>query len=200
MYRKRNEKIDYAGKSLSLSEWAKELGIKRQTLWQRLYKYNLTVDEALSNGKYLQKQKGRKITWGEKISEAKKGKAPYKMTDEIRKKIGRKGELNKKYIKDRTKLKEGRKHAFSYRYKDWMKNVKNRDLWVCQLKSENCSGRLEAHHIMPWSQSPELRYEVNNGISLCHYHHPKKREEEQRLAPVFQEMVLRPVYEQAVNI
>lgn len=79
-----------------------------------------------------------------------------------------------------------------------MKEVKNRDSWKCKLLNEDCSGRLEAHHIVPWSESLELRYEVNNGITLCHYHHPKKRIEEQRLAHAFTEIVLRPVYEQAI--
>ena len=37
--------------------------------------------------------------------------------------------------------------------------------------------------------SPKLRYEVNNGITLCHFHHPRKINDEMNLAPIFQELV-----------
>ena len=33
--------------------------------------------------------------------------------------------------------------------------------------------------------APELRYQVNNGITLCQAHHPLKRAEEKRLIPFF---------------
>lgn len=201
MYRKRNQKIEHAGKVLSLNGWAAELGISRVVLWQRIYKYKLPLEKAFSTEKYLQEQKGRIITWGDKISQATLGKSKPPLSEEHKKKIGeaQKGSKSHWWITDRTKLKTGRVQMYDYQYKLWMKQVKNRDKWKCRIGNEDCSGRLEAHHILPWSQSPELRYEVNNGISLCHYHHPRKREEEQRLAPTFQEMVLRPAYALALS-
>jgi hypothetical protein len=71
----------------------------------------------------------------------------------------------------------------------------------CKCKTNNCdcSGRLEAHHILSWSKFPELRYEVNNGITLCKFHHPKKRIDEIKLAPYFKNMVLSPIHELAHN-
>lgn len=74
-------------------------------------------------------------------------------------------------------------------YMEWRKQVKNRDGWKCKIASKDCHGRLEAHHILPWRDYPELRYETNNGITLCQAHHPRKRAEEKRLAPLFQELV-----------
>ena len=56
-------------------------------------------------------------------------------------------------------------------------------------KIKNCNGKLEAHHILRWSKFPELRYEVNNGISLCHFHHPRKIKDEMRLGPYFMDVV-----------
>lgn len=109
------------------------------------------------------------------------------------------GDKHYKWIKDRSLVKTTDRDHSNPRYKQWKKEVHTRDNAKCRISNEDCSGRLEAHHILPWSQSPELRYEVNNGISLCHYHHPRKREEEQRLVPTFQEMVLRPIYELAQN-
>jgi len=110
-----------------------------------------------------------------------------------------KGEKAHQWIEDRTKLKDDSKERGGQLHKEWSKTVKNRDKWKCRIDNEDCLGKLEAHHIVSWSQSPELRYEVNNGITLCHYHHPRKREEEQRLIPTFKEMVLRPIYELALS-
>ena len=59
----------------------------------------------------------------------------------------------------------------------------------CRIADNNCEGRMEALHILGWNAHPELRYEVNNGITLCHFHHPRKRNDEIRLSPYFQELV-----------
>lgn len=96
-----------------------------------------------------------------------------------------------KWIVDRSQLKKTRLQAYDVAYKQWMLNVKNRDGWRCKIANGDCSGRLEAHHILPWRSHPELRYQLNNGITLCHYHHPRKREDESRLSPYFQELVLK---------
>ena len=81
-----------------------------------------------------------------------------------------------------------KKHMCS-KYMGWMNQVKKRDNWKCRMANEDCLGRLEAHHILNWADHPELRYEINNGITLCHFHHPRKWEEEKRLIPTFVELV-----------
>ena len=43
--------------------------------------------------------------------------------------------------------------------------------------------------ILGWTDYPELRYEVNNGITLCHFHHPREWKEEKRLISEFQKLV-----------
>lgn len=101
----------------------------------------------------------------------------------------RSGENSATWIKDRTKLKKSEKKHLDVQYKYWMLEVKKRDKWGCRLKSKDCSGRLESHHILPWRDYPELRYIINNGITLCHAHHPIKRAEEKRLEPIFMELV-----------
>ncbi len=93
------------------------------------------------------------------------------------------------WIEDRNTLKKNREKAYDYAYKDWMKQVKNRDEWKCKISDENCEGSLESHHILNWIDFPELRYQINNGITLCHAHHPRKRAEEKRLIPTFQELM-----------
>jgi len=67
-----------------------------------------------------------------------------------------------------------------------MLSVKRRDNWKCRIADVNCSGRLEAHHILNWKYYPELRYDINNGITLCHNHHPRGRMEEKRMIPELQ--------------
>lgn len=79
--------------------------------------------------------------------------------------------------------------AYDAQYRDWMRQVKNRDYWKCQISNDDCSGRVEAHHILPWRDYAELRYEIKNGITLCHFHHPRKRSEEERYAKEFQQLV-----------
>lgn len=98
-------------------------------------------------------------------------------------------ENHPRWISDRSKLKKSRSQAYDYAYKLWMREVKNRDGWKCKISNDDCSGRLEAHHILGWKSHPELRYEINNGITLCHLHHPRKRSEEERLSPYFQNLV-----------
>ena len=94
------------------------------------------------------------------------------------------------YIIDRTLVKISDRSINDGRYKEWRKIVKNRDGWKCKISNGDCSDRLEAHHILPWVTYPELRYETNNGITLCHAHHPKKREDEIKLAPFLKSLVV----------
>jgi hypothetical protein len=75
-------------------------------------------------------------------------------------------------------------------YQWWVGQVKKRDKNECIFKGQNCSGKIIIHHILSFTRFPELRYEIKNGITLCQYHHPRKRVDEQRLIPFFQEMVI----------
>lgn len=51
-------------------------------------------------------------------------------------------------------------------YKDWRTSVYERDDYTCQCCGVR-GGRLNAHHINQFADYPELRYDVNNGITLC---------------------------------
>ena len=74
-------------------------------------------------------------------------------------------------------------------YIGWVKMVRKRDGNKCKINNKDCAGRIEVHHILNWKEYPELRYQINNGITLCHAHHPRGRAEEKRLIPTFQELV-----------
>lgn len=98
------------------------------------------------------------------------------------------GEKSPHWIKDRTQIKRQTERN-NPNDKKWKYDVYKRDKWRCKLANKDCKGRLEAHHILSWKDYPELRYVVNNGITLCRAHHPRKRAEEKRLIPVFMELV-----------
>ncbi len=105
---------------------------------------------------------------------------------------GRFGVRTWNYIQDRTKLailSNGEEYRNSSASREWGLQVKNRDKWSCRIADINCDGKMVAHHILPWRDFPELRYEVNNGITLCHFHHPRKRNDEIKFIPTFQELV-----------
>ena len=59
----------------------------------------------------------------------------------------------------------------SKEYKEWRISVYKRDNFTCRWPNCNCKKKLNAHHIMPWSQSPALRFNIRNGITLCKKHH-----------------------------
>ena len=60
-------------------------------------------------------------------------------------------------------------------YKQWRKAVYSRDGYQCQIC--NRKKYLNAHHLRGFSQYIYLRYDVNNGITLCSFCHKKFHEQ-----------------------
>lgn len=96
-----------------------------------------------------------------------------------------------RWIKNREELiKNVEKHERNNKeYYHWRMLVWMRDSFKCKINNVDCNGKIQVHHILAWRSYPELRYELNNGITLCHAHHPLKRAEEKRLIPLFKELV-----------
>lgn len=68
------------------------------------------------------------------------------------------------------KTKESKLRRTNAQYKEWRDKVFKRDNYICQ----NCGKHtrdLEAHHIKAQSKYPELIYDVDNGLTLCHECH-----------------------------
>jgi hypothetical protein len=85
-------------------------------------------------------------------------------TEEHKRKIGisnRKRFENKIYKTDESKIWRTR-----IEYKLWRKSVFERDNFTCQ-KCRIKGGHLHPHHILNFSQYPELRFDMDNGITLC---------------------------------
>lgn len=98
------------------------------------------------------------------------------------------GSKNHKWIEDRSKL-ANQDERNCYQYVEWRKEVWTRDNYRCKINNKDCKGKIEVHHILSWRDYPELHYEINNGITLCHAHHPRVRAEEKRLSPYFKDLV-----------
>jgi len=70
-------------------------------------------------------------------------------------------------------------HIHDWKYKLWRSKVFERDNWTCQVcnkKSEKgIKIYLEPHHIKGWAKYPGLRYDINNGVTLCYKCHKLTR-------------------------
>ena len=58
------------------------------------------------------------------------------------------------------------KKRLSYQYRKWRENVLKRDNYTCQ-KCGIFNKNLNVHHLKSFAKFKELRYEINNGITLC---------------------------------
>lgn len=61
---------------------------------------------------------------------------------------------------------KNKKERNSKDYKVWRSAVFKRDNYTCQMCGKR-GVKLNAHHKRSWAEYPDLRYSVDNGISLC---------------------------------
>ena len=61
----------------------------------------------------------------------------------------------------------------------WALLVKERDNWTCSHCGSKDRSELQAHHIVPWNKNEELRFVLENGLTLCKRCHSK---EDKRIA------------------
>ena len=69
-------------------------------------------------------------------------------------------------------LPENRAMRQTEEYREWRTKIFKADNFTCQ----NCGvqgGPLNAHHLKSFTQYPELRFDVNNGVTLCRECHNK---------------------------
>lgn len=73
--------------------------------------------------------------------------------------------------------------------KAWRKRIIKRDKY-CQMPDCKSKYRLEAHHIYRWADAPMLRFDDENGITLCSRCHYRIRNNENAFIELFSDIVL----------
>ena len=97
-------------------------------------------------------------------NKGKKGVQKWSIKRIKEKSISMSGKNNHNYR--HGKCKDSKIHYNDLRYKLWRESVYERDNYICQ-NCFNRGGYIEAHHIKGWTHFPELRYELDNGLTLC---------------------------------
>jgi len=105
----------------------------------------------------------------DKMIETKKNNG-YITTPETRKKISKskKGEKSHFWKGGISKKNDVIRKSIEYRL--WRESVFARDNWTCQ-KTKIKGGKLHPHHIKNFAQYPELRFAIDNGITLSEESH-----------------------------
>lgn len=69
--------------------------------------------------------------------------------------------------------KRRRKEIGDHSIKKWRKKVFDRDNYTCQNCLDNTGGNLVAHHLYSYADNELVRYDIDNGITLCEKCHKK---------------------------
>lgn len=95
-------------------------------------------------------------------------------TEETRKKLSeiRKGEKSTHWKGGITPLNHLIRNSIEYRL--WCEAIFARDAWTCR-ECKQIGGELHAHHIKPFAKLPDLRFAIDNGLTLCKRCHKKRR-------------------------
>lgn len=81
-----------------------------------------------------------------------------------------------------------RDRFYDDRYKEFRAKVLARDK-RCKFPGCKRTKYLQIHHIVRWSDSPALRYSVENGIALCPKCHKKVKGKEHLYAELFIDII-----------
>ena len=142
----------YVTKQKSIRKVASDLGVAMATVQRWLVRYDIP--------RRPQNEYERTPEWRQRMSDAKTGKWA--------------GENNPNWKGGISREIHGERSVGSV--SRWRKSVKRRDNYVCQNcgldAKKACSTcgnkpRLHADHIKPWKNYPDLRFDLNNGRTLC---------------------------------
>lgn len=166
----------------SINNWYLKKGIRLITL-KRFWSDAGTFESLHKSAKYIQmckhiadKSKGRKAwnknkTWGKdvknKIATANRGRRYPKS---VNKKKGRPKDANPNWKGGVST--ENHLIRTSPEYKDWRLAVFARDCYTCTSCGQ-IGGKLNADHILRFSEHPNLRLNIDNGRTLCEFCHRK---------------------------
>jgi len=101
------------------------------------------------------------VLWGKKNRLGKKH--PHSEEGKRRMSKAKMGEKNPQWKGGLKKKELGIRHTIEYRL--WREAVFARDNWTCH-KYGTKGGELNSHHIKNFAQYPELRFAIDNGVTL----------------------------------
>jgi hypothetical protein len=135
---------------------------------------SIRVDNMVAKGSTMSDESRRKMS--EAAKNRPSNRIGKKHTVETRKKISQLTRERTDRGKDHYNFKHGKAiRSFNDRrkieYQDWRKAVFERDHYTCVDCGDNKGGNLRAHHLKSFADNPDLRFDVDNGITLCHKCH-----------------------------
>lgn len=82
---------------------------------------------------------------------------------------------DKFYPELKTEMEGRGKHQICERYDEWRFFIYKRDNYTCKCcnSKRESKNQINAHHILNWKSYKDLRFEINNGITLCQKCHKK---------------------------
>jgi len=158
-----------------LPPWNKGLNIEDERVRENTKKSRLTLIKRYKSGELKAWAYGKKV---DKSKYPNYGHTNKKHTPETIKKmkIARKGKSAFWNKGDKSPMWKGgvtpenKRLRRTTEFYSWREAVFTRDNWTCQ-KYKIRGGKLHPHHILNFSQHYELRYDVNNGITLSEKAH-----------------------------
>jgi len=165
----RIEKIRKIAKEKGFGKWMKGKKLSEETK-EKMRKIMLgnTINNGRKHGKYSKER-------CENISKALKGKNGHKQTEKTRLKISATMKKSKEKCynwKGGNSRSEEKKVRSGVEYRLWREAIFKRDNHTCQ-KCNLKGVYLHPHHIKNFSKYIELRFDIDNGITLCKKCHNK---------------------------
>ena len=172
---------EYINKKRSMRDIALECGVTPDSIRTRLNRFNIYIrDRAKANELAYTKGISKTLTDGlKKAHECKKtgkevecivcGKKKYRVKSKLATSKFCSIECRNIYLKENVNRNQFWRDYPEY--KEWRKNVYERDFWKCKICGSK--NKINAHHIYEGANNEKLRFEIENGITLCEKHHIK---------------------------